>query len=161
MIYPLLAVVLSVATGHADGLHSAIDSGILLARAAAESSEDTTLSVLYQRLFVLQDSRGEEESRTDVLEMAIGDHVLDYRKFRGEENMTAALLKEIATNPEHSDYPQAPNTAKLKILAEVREKARAQTLGALRLKRIARDIEEVNALIKANLERRRPVPAHQ
>jgi hypothetical protein len=158
MIYSLLAFVLSVAPVRADGFYSAIDSGVQWARAAAESSEDTTLSVLYQRLFVLQDSREREAALADTAEMAIGDLVLEYRKFRGEEDMTAALLKEIATNPEHPNYPQASNTAKLKILMEVREKARAQILGALRMNRIARDIKEVEALITANLERRRSAP---
>ena len=41
-------------------------------------------------------------------------------------------------------------------MAWVREKLRVQKLGALELKRIARDAEEVKALIAENLARRKP-----
>ena len=68
------------------------------------------------------------------------------------------LLKEIAADPEHRDYPNITEKDKLQIMAQVREKIRVQKLAALELKRVARDTDEVKALIAENLAHRPKPP---
>lgn len=144
----------SAAPLHAVEFESSIDQGMALARIAAADGEDMALAALYQRLFVLQDKRREVELRADEAELALDDLALAYHKY--DDRMTKELLKEIAVDPEHSDYPNITEKDKLQIMAWVREKIRSQKLGALELKRIARDAEEVKALIAENLARRKP-----
>lgn len=150
----LAALVAVAAPSHAVEFDSSVAEGLSLARAAAENGEDLALSTLYQRLFVLQDKRRETELRSDEAELAIDDIVLAYYKF--DDRMTKPLLKAIAADPNHRDYPNNTESEKLKILASVREKLRVQKLAELELKRIARDTEEVKALIAENLARRKP-----
>ena len=150
-------LVVVVAPSHAENFGSSVSEGMALARMAAENGEDMALSALYQRLFVLQDKRRETEQRSDEAELAIDDLALGYRRF--DDRMTSGLLREIAGNPDHRDYPNLTETAKLAVMASVREKLRVQKLGVLELKRIARDTEEVKALIAENLARRPRTPA--
>lgn len=144
----------SAAPLHAVEFESSVDQGMALARAAAADGEDMALAALYQRLFVLQDKRREVELRADEAELALDDLALAYHKY--DDRMTKELLKEIAVDPEHRDYPNITEKDKLQIMAWVREKIRSQKLGALELKRVARDAEEVKALIAENLARRKP-----
>lgn len=153
-LLPLVALLAVAAPLHAVEFESSIDQGMALARAAAADGEDMALAALYQRLFVLQDKRREVELRADEAELALDDLVLAYHKY--DDRMTKELLKEIAVDPEHRDYPNITEKDKLQIMAWVREKIRSQKLGALELKRIARDAEEVKALIAENLARRKP-----
>lgn len=154
----LLAALLMAcaAPSFAAEFESSVSQGMVLARAAAAEGEDLALAALYQRLFVLQDKRRDVELRSDEAELAIDDIVLAYH--RHDDRMTKELLKEIAVDPEHRDYPNITEREKLQLLAQVREKLRVQKLGELELKRIARDTEEVKALIADNLARR-PKPA--
>lgn len=154
---PLVALLAVAAPLHAAEFESSIDQGMALARAAAADGEDMALAALYQRLFVLQDKRREAELRADEAELAIDDLALAYLKY--DDGMTPELLKEIAVDPEHRDYPNITEKDKLQIMAWVREKLRVQKLGALELKRIARDAEEVKAMIAENLARRPKAPA--
>lgn len=133
---------------------SSVAQGLTLARAAAEANEDMALSTLYSRLFALQDKRREIELKSDEAELAIDDFVLEYNKY--DDRMTKPQLKAIAVDPNHRDYPNNTESQKLKLLAGVREKLRAQKLGELELKRVARDTEEVKGLIAENLARRKP-----
>ena len=142
---------------HAANFEASVDQGMSLARLAAADGEDMALAALYQRLFVLQDKRREVELRSDEAELSLDDIVLAYHKY--DDRMTKELLKEIAVDPEHRDYPNITEREKLAIMAQVREKLRSQKLGELELKRIARDTEEVKALIAENLARRPKVPA--
>ncbi|MBI2384430.1 MAG: hypothetical protein HYV14_00295 [Elusimicrobia bacterium] len=153
---PILLVVLLAAAAplHAVEFEASIDQGMAIARAAAADAEDMALAALYQRLFVLQDKRREVELRADEAELALDDLALAYHKY--DDRMTKELLKEIAVDPEHRDYPNITEKDKLQIMAWVREKIRSQKLGALELKRVARDAEEVKALIAENLARRKP-----
>ena len=64
-----------------------------------------------------------------------------------------------AVDPEHRDYPNITEREKLQMLASVREKLRTQKLAELELKRVARDADEVKALIAENLARRPKAPA--
>lgn len=153
-LLPLVALLAVAAPLHAVEFESSIDQGMTLARAAAADGEDMALAALYQRLFVLQDKRREVELRADEAELALDDLALAYHKY--DDRMTKELLKEIAVDPEHRDYPNITEKDKLQIMAWVREKIRSQKLGALELKRIARDAEEVKALIAENLARRKP-----
>lgn len=153
-LLPLVALLALAAPLHAVEFESSIDQGMTLARAAAADGEDMALAALYQRLFVLQDKRREVELRADEAELALDDLALAYHKY--DDRMTKELLKEIAVDPEHRDYPNITEKDKLQIMAWVREKIRSQKLGALELKRIARDAEEVKALIAENLARRKP-----
>jgi hypothetical protein len=154
-LLPLVALLAAVAAPlHAVEFESSIDQGMSLARAAAADGEDMALAALYQRLFVLQDKRREVELRADEAELALDDLALAYHKY--DDRMTKELLKEIAVDPEHRDYPNITEKDKLQIMAWVREKIRSQKLGALELKRVARDAEEVKALIAENLARRKP-----
>jgi len=152
----LLVVILAVSAArlHAVEFETSVDQGMALARIAAADGEDMALAALYQRLFVLQDKRREVELRADEAELALDDLALAYHKY--DDRMTKELLKEIAVDPEHRDYPNITEKDKLQIMAQVREKIRVQKLGALELKRIARDAEEVKALIAENLARRKP-----
>jgi len=150
----LVALLAAVSPLHAVEFEASIDQGMALARAAAADGEDMALAALYQRLFVLQDKRREVELRADEAELALDDLALAYHKY--DDRMTKELLKEIAVDPEHRDYPNITEKDKLQIMAWVREKIRSQKLGALELKRIARDAEEVKALIAENLARRKP-----
>lgn len=153
-LLPLVALLAVAAPLHAVEFETSIDQGMALARAAAADGEDMALAALYQRLFVLQDKRREVELRADEAELALDDLALAYHKY--DDRMTKELLKEIAVDPEHRDYPNITEKDKLQIMAWVREKIRSQKLGALELKRIARDAEEVKALIAENLARRKP-----
>ena len=153
-LLPLVALLAVAAPLHAAEFESSIDQGMALARIAAADGEDMALAALYQRLFVLQDKRREVELRADEAELALDDLALAYHKY--DDRMTKELLKEIAVDPEHRDYPNITEKDKLQIMAWVREKIRSQKLGALELKRIARDAEEVKALIAENLARRKP-----
>ncbi len=153
-LLPLVALLAAVTPLHAVEFETSVDQGMTLARAAAADGEDMALAALYQRLFVLQDKRREAELRSDEAELAIDDLALAYLKY--DDSMTPELLKEIAVDPEHRDYPNITEKDKLQIMAWVREKLRVQKLGALELKRIARDAEEVKALIAENLARRKP-----
>lgn len=153
-LLPIVALLAVAAPLHAVEFESSIDQGMALARAAAADGEDMALAALYQRLFVLQDKRREVELRADEAELALDDLALAYHKY--DDRMTKELLKEIAVDPEHRDYPNITEKDKLQIMAWVREKLRSQKLGALELKRIARDAEEVKALIAENLARRKP-----
>jgi hypothetical protein len=157
---PILLAVLvaAVAPIHAADFEASVDQGMTMARLAAAEGEDMALAALYQRLFVLQDKRREVELRADEAELAIEDIVVAYHKY--DDRMTVELLKEIAVDPDHRDYPNITEKDKLQIMAQVREKIRVQKLGALELKRVARDAEEVKALIAENLARR-PKPAAQ
>ena len=145
-----------VAPAHAVGFESSVHEGMALARMTAADGEDMALAALYQRLFVLQDKRREVELRSDEAELAIDDIVLAYHKY--DDRMTKELIKEIAVDPEHRDYPNITEKDKLQIMAQVREKIRIQKLAALELKRIARDTDEVKALIAENLARRPKPP---
>ena len=142
---------------HAANFEASVDQGMTLARLAAAAGEDMALAALYQRLFVLQDKRRETEMRSDEAELAIDDIVLAYHKY--DDRMTKELLKEIAVDPSHRDYPNNTESEKLRIMASVREKIRVQKLALLELKRIARDADEVKALIAENLARRPKPPA--
>ena len=156
---PILLAVLVAAVAaplHAADFEASIDQGMVLARMAAADGEDLALSALYQRLFVLQDKRREAELRSDEAELAIDDIVLAYHKF--DDRITKELLKEIAVDPEHRDYPNITEKEKLQIMAAIREKLRTQKLAELELKRIARDAEEVKVLIAENLARRPKPP---
>lgn len=153
----LLAVLMAAAPLHAANFEASVDQGMVLARAAAADGEDMALAALYQRLFVLQDKRRETELRSDEADLAIDDLVLAYHKH--DDRMTKELLLEIAVDPEHRDYPNITEKDKLQILASVREKLRIQKLAALELKRVARDADEVKALIAENLARRPKAPA--
>lgn len=153
----LLAVLLAaVAPLHAANFEASVDQGIVLARMAAADGEDMALATLYQRLFALQDKRREVELRSDEAELSIDDFVLAYHKY--DDRMTKELLKEIAVDPEHRDYPNITEKDKLQVMALVREKIRVQKLAALELKRVARDTDEVKALIAENLARRPKPP---
>lgn len=155
----LFAVLLAVvaASAHAAGFETSVADGMVLARMTADGNEDVALAALYQRLFVLQDKRREVELRSDEAELAMDDIVLAYHKF--DDRMTKELLKEIAVDPEHRDYPNITEREKLQIMASVREKIRVQKLGELELRRIARDADEVKAMIAENLARRPKAPA--
>lgn len=154
----LLAVLIAAAApSHAVEFEPSVASGMSLARAAAEGNEDLALAALYERLFVLQDKRRETELRSDEAELAIDDIVLAYHRY--DDRMTKELLKEIAVDPSHRDYPNITEREKLQIMASVREKIRIQKLAELELKRIARDAEEVKAMIAENLARRPRTPA--
>lgn len=152
---PILLAVLAAAavSSHAADLESAFSQSMALVRKAADEREDLALAALYQRLFILQDKRREAELRSDEAELALDDIVLAYRKY--DERMTKELLKSIALDPEHRDYPNNTESERLRIMAQVREKLRVQKLSELELKRIARDSDEVKALIAENLSRRR------
>ena len=153
----LLAVLLAAAAPlHAANFEASVDQGMVLARMAAADGEDLALSALYQRLFVLQDKRREAELRSDEAELAMDDIALAYHKF--DDRITKEILKEIAVDPEHRDYPNITEKEKLQIMAQVREKIRTQKLAELELKRIARDAEEVKVLIAENLARRPKPP---
>jgi hypothetical protein len=155
----LLAVLMAAAApSYAANLESSVVEGLALARIAAAEGEDAALAALYQRLFVLQDKRRETELRSDEAELAIDDVVLAYHKF--DDRMTSRLLKEIAVNPEHRDYPNITEKEKLQMLASVREKLRVQKLAEFELKRISRDAEEVKAMIAEYLARRPRTPAN-
>lgn len=147
----------SAAPSYSAGFDASVSEGMGLARMAAAEGEDMALAALYQRLFVLQDKRREVELRSDEAELALDDITLAYHKY--DDRMTKDLLKEIAVDPEHRDYPNITEREKLQIMAQVREKLRSQKLGELELKRIARDAEEVKALIAENLARRPKQPA--
>lgn len=154
---PILLALLAVSFAaplHAADFEASVGRGMDIARVAAADAEDMALAALYQRLFVLQDKRRETELRCDEAELAIDDLALAYHKY--DDRMTKELLKEIAVDPEHRDYPNITEKDKLQIMAQVREKIRVQKLGALELKRVARDAEEVKALIAENLARRKP-----
>ena len=153
-LFPLVVLLAAVAPVSAVEFETSVDQGMALARAAAADGEDMALAALYQRLFVLQDKRREVELRSDEAELALDDLVLAYHKH--DDRMTKELLKEIAVDPDHRDYPNITEKDKLQIMAWVREKIRVQKLGALELKRVARDAEEVKALIAENLARRKP-----
>lgn len=149
----LAAVLLAAAApSYAVDFDASVAQGMVMARAAAADAEDMALAALYERLFVLQDKRREVELRFDEAELAFDDLVLAYHKH--DDRMTSELLKAIAVDPEHRDYPNITEKDKLQILAQVREKLRVQKLAALELKRIARDAEEVKAMIAENLARR-------
>lgn len=148
----------AAAPAYAANLESAVADGLVLARLAAAEGEDAALAALYQRLFVLQDKRRETELRSDEAELAIDDLALAYHKF--DDRMTSRLLKEIAVDPDHRDYPNITEKEKLQMLASVREKLRVQKLAELELKRIARDTEEVKAMIAEYLARRPRTPAN-
>ncbi|MDD5301923.1 MAG: hypothetical protein PHS14_02355 [Elusimicrobia bacterium] len=155
----LLAALAAVVAAplHAVNFETSVDQGMTMARIAAADGEDMALAALYQRLFVLQDKRRETELRSDEADLAIDDIVLAYLKY--DDRMTKELLKEIAVDPSHRDYPNITEREKLQILASVREKIRVQRLGELELKRIARDADEVKALIAENLAHRPKAPA--
>lgn len=155
MLIALLASALA-APLHAVDFEASVDQGMSLARMAAADGEDMALAALYQRLFVLQDKRRETELRSDEAELAIDDILVAYHKY--DDRMTRELLKEIAVDPGHRDYPNITEKDKLQIMAQVREKIRVQKLAALELKRIARDAEEVKAMIAENLSRRPKAP---
>jgi len=152
----LAALLAAAAPSSAVEFDSSVAQGITLARAAAENGEDMALSTLYQRLFALQDKRRETELRSDEAELGIEDIVLVYNKF--DDRMTKTLLKAIAADPNHRDYPNNTESEKLKLLSSVREKLRVQKLAELELKRIARDTEEVKALIAEYVARRPRTP---
>lgn len=154
----LAALLASAAPLQSADFEASVDQGMALARMAAADGEDMALAALYQRLFVLQDKRREVELRSDEAELAVDDLALAYHKY--DDRMTAERLKAIAVDPDHRDYPNITEKDKLQIMAQVREKLRIQKLGVLELKRIARDAEEVKALIAENLARR-PKPAAQ
>ena len=141
---------------HAAGFESSVAEGLTMARIAAAEGEDMALAALYQRLFVLQDKRRDTELRSDEAELAIDDIVLAYHKY--DDRITKELLKEIAVDPEHRDYPNITEKEKLQIMVSVREKIRSQKLAELELRRIARDADEVKALIAENLARRPKPP---
>jgi hypothetical protein len=153
-LLPLVVLLACAAPLRAVEFETSVDQGMTMARIAAAEGEDLALAALYQRLFVLQDKRREAELRSDEAELAIDDLALAYLKY--DDSMTPGLLKEIAVDPEHRDYPNITEKDKLQIMAWVREKLRVQKLSALELKRIARDAEEVKALIAENLARRKP-----
>lgn len=148
------ALLAAAAPSYAVEFDASVAQGMVLARAAADGSEDLALAALYQRLFVLQDKRRDAEMRSDDAELSIDDLVLAYHKH--DDRMTKELLKEIAVDPEHRDYPNITEREKLAIMASVREKIRVQRLAELELKRIARDADEVKAMIAENLARRAP-----
>ena len=153
----LLAVLVAAAApSYAANLESSVAEGLSMARIAAAEGEDAALAALYQRLFVLQDKRRDAETRWDEADLAVDDIVLAYHKY--DDRMTKALLKLIAADPEHRDYPNNTESEKLRLLAAVREKMRVQKLGELELKRVARDTEEVKAMIAEHLARRPRAP---
>lgn len=146
------ALLAAAAPSYAVEFDASVAQGMVMARAAADGAEDMALAALYERLFVLQDKRRDTEMRSDDAELSIDDLVLAYHKH--DDRMTKELLKEIAVDPEHRDYPNITEREKLQLLASVREKLRVQKLAALELRRIARDAEEVKAMIAENLARR-------
>ena len=150
------ALLAAAAPSYAVEFADSVSEGMALARKAAVSGEEMALTALYQRLFVLQDKRRDAEARSDEAELAIDDIVVAYHKF--DDRMTKPLLKAIAADPNHRDYPNITETEKLKLMASVREKLRVQKLVELELKRIARDTEEVKALIAENVARRPRTP---
>ncbi len=150
----LAALLAAAAPSFAVEFDSSIAQGMTLARAAAEGGEDMALSTLYSRLFTLQDKRRETELRWDEADLAIDDIVLAWNKF--DDRMTKDVLKAIAIDPNHRDYPNNTEAEKLKILASVRAQIRVQKLATLEHKRIARDTAEVKALIVEHLARRKP-----
>lgn len=151
----LLAALLAVpVSSFAAEFDASVAQGLTMARTAAEGNENLALAALYERLFVLQDKRRETELRSDEAELSIEDIVVAYHKY--DDRMTPELIKEIAANPDHRDYPNITEKDKLQIMAQVREKLRVQKLAALELKRIARDADEVKAMIAENLARRAP-----
>lgn len=150
----LSALLLAAAPSFAAEFDSSITQGMTLARAAAEHAEDMALSTLYQRLFALQDKRRALELKSDEAELAIDDIHTAY--YRYDERITKAALKAIAADPRHRDYPNNTESARLAIMASIREQLRIQKLGELELKRIARDTEDVKTLIAENLARRKP-----
>ncbi|MEQ1917922.1 MAG: hypothetical protein ABL955_01875 [Elusimicrobiota bacterium] len=156
LILLAVLVISASAPAQAAGFESSVADGMVLARVTADGNEDLALAALYQRLFVLQDKRREVELRSDEAELAMDDIVLAYHKF--DDRITKELLKEIAVNPEHRDYPNITEKEKLQVMAQVREKIRVQKLAELELKRIARDADEVKALIAENLARRPKPP---
>jgi len=149
----LISVLLAAASPtFAVEFDAAVAQGLVLARSAAESSDDLALSALYQRLFVLQDKRRDTEMRSDDAELSLEEIALAYLKY--DDRMTIERLKAIAADPEHRDYPNITEREKLQVMVAVREKLRVQKLAVLELKRIARDADEVKALIAENLARR-------
>ena len=148
------ALLLAATPSFAVEFDSSIVQGMTLSRAAAEHAEDMALSTLYQRLFALQDKRRALELKADEAELAIDDIHTAY--YRYDERITKAALKAIAADPRHRDYPNNTESDRLRIMASIREQLRIQKLGELELKRIARDTEDVKALIAENLARRKP-----
>lgn len=122
------------------------------AKAVGEDSANQALAALYNRLFQLQDLRREAEMKIEISELTIQDSLLPYKKLDRYVD-TIEELKEIAADPEHRRYPNITETAKLKILENVRVELRKQRLAELRITKIERDIAAVEELIGKYLER--------
>lgn len=121
------------------------------AKAAGQDSSDMALSALYQRLFALQDKRREAELKSETAELELGDIVAAYRKF--DRQMDLELLKEIAADPEHPRHPGITESAALKLVEAARAKLRTQQVTALDIKKIERDMKEVQTMIDRHLQR--------
>lgn len=127
----------------------------ILAQAAkiGEDVQDQALAALYNRLFQLQDKRREAELKIDAGELAIEELALAYGK-EDRQRTSAEELKEIASDPDHPRYPNITESRKLELLAEVRKALRGQRLAQLEIKKIERDIAEVQKMVAEHLARR-------
>ena len=121
------------------------------AKAAGQDSSDMALSALYQRLFALQDKRREAELKSEIAELELGDIVAAYKKL--DRHMDLELLKEIAADPEHPRHPNITESAALKLVEAARAKLRTQQVNALDIKKIERDMKEVQTMIDRHLQR--------
>jgi hypothetical protein len=128
---------------------------IAQARKLGEDIQDQALAALYNRLFALQDKRREAELRNDSAELTVAELALAYSK-EDRFRMEPGELKEIASNPDHPRYPNITESRKLEILAQVRLYIRVQKLVEFELKKIERDLAEVQKLIAEHLARRGP-----
>lgn len=127
----------------------------ILAQASAigEDSQDLALAALYNRLFQLQDKRREAELKIDAGELAIEEIALAYGK-EERQRIEADELKEIAADPDHPRYPNITESRKLELLAEVRKVVRAERMARLEIKKIERDVAEVQKMVAEHLARR-------
>lgn len=137
-----------------EGQGEAVRPLIARAQEIGEPSQDQALAALYNRLFQLQDKRRDAELRIDAADLAVEDLAKAYSK-EDRSRIEAAELKEIASDPDHPRYPNITESRKLELLAEVRKQLRLSRLAELEIKKLERDIAEVNKLIQEHLARRR------
>lgn len=137
-----------------EGQGEAVRPLIARAQEIGEPSQDQALAALYNRLFQLQDKRRDAELRIDAQELAVEDLAKAYSK-EDRSRIDPAELKEIASDPDHPRYPNITESRKLELLAEVRKQLRLSRLAELEIKKIERDLAEVNRLIQEHLARRR------
>ncbi len=117
----------------------------------ATDIEDRALASLYERLFALQDLRRNAELEIDKAELLIDDNAMVYNQL--DRRIDKDDLKEIAVDPRDRRYPNITEKTKLAILQDVRKLLRTQTLSALEVKKIDRDIEDVRRMIEAHLNK--------